>query len=223
MIEQTLPSSVNSSAPARNNRGHREGQPAGIDQRRPSLREQAGQAFQPLASSTRSATAICSVRLAWCGIPEPPKERQVDAVNCSPPWKPLPVLVAQSPPLSHCATLSQVLTGVPLSAVLVVSAGATGAPACALLGAVVAGACAGGGAAAAGADGADVTPPGVPVRSMVPMVTAAVRATTTPRPTQIGVRLRRPGARMDARTRCAGPDATASAMAERNRRRPFDA
>ena len=106
---------------------------------------------------------------------------------------------------------------------LVVSAGATGAPACAALGAVVAGACAEGVAAAAGADVADVTPPGGPVRSMVPMVTAAVRATTTPRPTQIGVRLRRPGAGMEATARCAGSDATASAMAERSRRRPFDA
>src|SRR4051794_31061524 len=194
MIQQTLPSSVNSRALGRKQQGPPGGTASGIDQRRPSLREQAGQAFQPWASSTRSATAICSVRLAWCGIPEPPKERQVDAVNCSPPWKPLPVLVAQLPPLSHCATLSQVPTGAPVS---VVSAGATGAPGCAALGAVaggVAGACAEGVAAAAGADVADVRPPGVPVRSRVPMITAAVRATTTPRPAQIGVRLRQPGA-----------------------------
>ena len=34
-------------------------------------------------------------------------ERQVDAVNCSPPWNPLPVLVAQLPPLSHWAIASQ--------------------------------------------------------------------------------------------------------------------
>ena len=200
-----------------------------MDQRRPSLREQAGQAFQPWASSTRSATAICSVRLAWCGIPEPPKERQVDAVKCSPPWKPLPVLVAQLPPLSHCATLSQVLAGVPVSAVsavLVVSARATGAPACAALGAVaggIAGAGAEGVAAAAGAGVTDVTPPGVPLRSMVPMMAAAVTATTATRPTRIGVRLRRPGALMEATTRWTGFDATASAMAERSRRRPFDA
>src|SRR5919107_6146413 len=176
MIQQTLPSSVNSSALARNNRGHREGQPAGIDQRRPSLREQAGQAFQPWGSSTRSATAICSVRLAWCGIPEPPKERQVDAVNCSPPWKPLPVLVAQLPPLSHCATLSQVLTGVP------VSVGVAGAPVCAAMGTVdegTAGACAAGAVTVPGTDAADdVLPLGVPVRSMVPTISAALRATT---------------------------------------------
>jgi hypothetical protein len=41
-------------------------------QRRPSLREQAGQAFQPCDLSTFSATLICSDLLALCGEPLPP-------------------------------------------------------------------------------------------------------------------------------------------------------
>ncbi len=36
--------------------------------RMPSFFEQAGQAFQPCAASTRSATAICCARLALCGV-----------------------------------------------------------------------------------------------------------------------------------------------------------
>jgi hypothetical protein len=110
-----------------------------------------------------------------------------------------------------------VLTGVP------VYAGVIGELARAALGAVAGGiavACAEGVVAAGGADVAGVTPPGVPVPSMVPMITAAVSATAAPRPIQIGARLLRFGTRMDATTRCAGSDATASATAERSRRRP---
>ena len=73
----------------------------------PSLREQAGQAPQPCLASTRSATTICCSRHAWWATPVPPKARQVPGVNCRPPLKPLPVLMAQLPVLSHCASLSQ--------------------------------------------------------------------------------------------------------------------
>ncbi len=83
--------------------------PAASTQRRPSFLEQAGQALQPCSSSTRSATAICSARLAFVGLPLPPNAFQVDGVNCRPPEKPLPVLVDQLPPLSHCARRSHVL------------------------------------------------------------------------------------------------------------------
>ncbi|MGH3767100.1 MAG: SMP-30/gluconolactonase/LRE family protein [Pseudonocardiaceae bacterium] len=38
-------------------------------QRNPALLEQAGQAFQPCARSTFSATAICCDRLAWLAVP----------------------------------------------------------------------------------------------------------------------------------------------------------
>jgi hypothetical protein len=82
--------------------------------RAPALLEHTGQAPQPCPASTFSATAICSSRLArlaeeanWL----PPKLRQVDGVNCSPPWNPFPVLMAQLPPLSHWATRSHTLSG----------------------------------------------------------------------------------------------------------------
>src|SRR4051794_7005984 len=73
----------------------------------PVFREQDGQAPMPCSALTRSATWICSARLASSGCPEPPKARQVESVNCRPPPKPLPVLMPQSPPLSHWASSSQ--------------------------------------------------------------------------------------------------------------------
>jgi hypothetical protein len=102
-----------------------------------------------------------------------------------------------------------------------------GAPACAALGTVeggAAGACAAGVVTVPGIDAADdVLPSGVPARSMVPTISAALRATTAPRLTQIGFRLRRPDAPMDATTRFAGSDVTASPPAERSGFRPLDA
>ena len=73
----------------------------------PVFLEQVGQAFMPCSALTRSATAICSSRLALWACPSPPKDFQVDGVNCSPPENPLPVLIDQSPVLSHWASSSQ--------------------------------------------------------------------------------------------------------------------
>src|SRR6478735_231582 len=78
----------------------------------PSCDEQDGQAPQPWEAWTRSATAICCSRLAFSGEPVPPYADQVLEVNCRPPEKPLPVLVDQLPPLSHCASASHVDVGV---------------------------------------------------------------------------------------------------------------
>src|SRR5215212_6936769 len=75
--------------------------------RRPSLLEQAGQAPQPWEARTRSATRICSARLALWAEPVPPLARQVPGANWRPPEKPLPVLVPQLPPDSHWARRSQ--------------------------------------------------------------------------------------------------------------------
>src|ERR1700704_1062236 len=61
----------------------------------------------PCECSTFSATRICSSRLAVCAEPEPPWACQVPAVNGRPPEKPLPVLIPQFPPDSHCAIASQ--------------------------------------------------------------------------------------------------------------------
>src|ERR1700727_1984552 len=61
----------------------------------------------PCECSTSSATRICSPRLAPFGEPAPPLERQVLEVNWRPPAKPLPVLIPQLPPDSHCAMASQ--------------------------------------------------------------------------------------------------------------------
>src|SRR4051812_18115862 len=58
---------------------------------------QTGHAPIPWVASTRFATWICSSREAPDGLPEPPLALQVDWVNCSPPAKPLPVLVLQLP------------------------------------------------------------------------------------------------------------------------------
>ena len=69
--------------------------------------EHDGQALMPCSALTRSATWICSERLASSGEPEPPKAFQVESVNCRPPPNPLPVFVLQSPLLSHCASSSQ--------------------------------------------------------------------------------------------------------------------
>ena len=68
---------------------------------------QTGQAPMPCPSRTRSATAICCSRDACCGVPLPPNAFQVDAVNCRPPKKPLPVFAAQLPEDSHWAIASQ--------------------------------------------------------------------------------------------------------------------
>src|SRR5690242_5469197 len=70
-------------------------------------RPQTGQAPMPCECSTFSATRICSSRLAPDGEPDPPLARQVLGVNCRPPEKPLPVLIPQLPPDSHCAMASQ--------------------------------------------------------------------------------------------------------------------
>lgn len=48
---------------------------------------------------------------AAAGLPTPPYSAQVAGLNCSPPYMPLPVLAAQLPPDSHCATASQFTTG----------------------------------------------------------------------------------------------------------------
>ena len=61
----------------------------------------------PCVCSTFSATRICSSRLALDGEPEPPLACQVLDVNWRPPEKPLPVLIPQFPPDSHCAMASQ--------------------------------------------------------------------------------------------------------------------
>ena len=68
---------------------HRSGpDPQGVrsgPQRSPSLELHEGQAPQPWASSTRSATAIWALRLFSLGRPLPPMARQVDRENWSPP------------------------------------------------------------------------------------------------------------------------------------------
>ena len=95
--------------------------------RAPALREHTGQAPQPCLASTRSATAICSARLAWWADGAnwpPPKPRQVDGENCRPPWYPLPVLMFHRPPLSHCATRSQVEFGAAVAAGATATSGA---------------------------------------------------------------------------------------------------
>src|SRR4051794_2114570 len=75
----------------------------------PPREPQTGQAPMPWDFLTFSATAICSERDAPSGLPLPPLAAQVDGVNCRPPEKPLPVLVPQLPPDSHCATASQLV------------------------------------------------------------------------------------------------------------------
>ncbi len=70
---------------------------------------QTGHAPRPWVASTRSATAICSSLVARCAAgaySPPPCDLQVPGENCSPPWYPLPVLIAQLPPDSQRATLS---------------------------------------------------------------------------------------------------------------------
>jgi hypothetical protein len=61
----------------------------------------------PCECSTFSATRICSSRLAPEGEPDPPLACHVLEVNCRPPANPLPVLIDQFPPDSHCAIASQ--------------------------------------------------------------------------------------------------------------------
>src|ERR1700712_4331404 len=68
---------------------------------------QVGHALAPCLAITFSATRICSSRDAEAGEPTPPLAAQVACLNCRPPAKPLPVLAAQLPPDSHCATASQ--------------------------------------------------------------------------------------------------------------------
>src|SRR5690242_19848692 len=70
-------------------------------------RPQTGHAPMPCECSTFSATRICSSRLAPDGEPDPPLACQVLGVNCRPPANPLPVLIPQLPPDSHCAMASQ--------------------------------------------------------------------------------------------------------------------
>lgn len=90
---------------------------------------------------TLRATAICASRDADAGFPVPPLARQVDGVNCSPPEKPLPVLVAQFPPDSHAAMASQ-LTSVIAEAGMagIVAADSATAPAAAYCGTLLGGA-----------------------------------------------------------------------------------
>jgi len=80
----------------------------------PACFEQTGHAPQPWLARTFSATAICWSRVAPSACEayaDPPFAAQVESVNWSPPWYPLPVLIAQLPVLSHCATASQVESG----------------------------------------------------------------------------------------------------------------
>jgi len=110
-------------------------------------RPQTGQARMPCECSTFSATRICSSRLAPFGEPEPPLECQVLGVNCRPPEKPLPVLIPQFPPDSHCAMASQ------FTLYALIGAGASGAGASGAGGGGASGA-GGGGASGAGGGGA---------------------------------------------------------------------
>src|SRR6476646_2679664 len=74
-----------------------------------SPRPQAGHAPGPCVASTRSATAICCslvAKFAAGANSPPPCALQVLGENCTPPWYPLPVLMAQLPPDSQLATLS---------------------------------------------------------------------------------------------------------------------
>src|SRR6201996_9336023 len=70
-------------------------------------RPQTGQAPMPCECKTFSATRICSSRLAPFAAPRPPLARQGRGVTGTPPENPLPVLMAQFPPDSHCAIASQ--------------------------------------------------------------------------------------------------------------------
>jgi hypothetical protein len=110
-------------------------------------RPQTGQAPMPCECSTFSATRICSSRLAPFGEPAPPLECQVLEVNCRPPAKPLPVLIPQLPPDSHCAMASQ------FTLYALIGAGASGAGASGAGGGGASGA-GGGGASGAGGGGA---------------------------------------------------------------------
>jgi hypothetical protein len=102
----------------------------------------------PCECSTFSATRICSSRLAPFGEPAPPLECQVLEVNCRPPAKPLPVLIPQFPPDSHCAMASQ------FTLYALIGAGASGAGASGAGGGGGASGAGGGGASGAGGGGA---------------------------------------------------------------------
>src|ERR1700704_2844432 len=73
----------------------------------PALAPHFGQAPSPCVRRTFSATRTCSARGAVAGLPPPPLADQVAGLNCRPPYAPLPVLVDQLPPDSHCAIASQ--------------------------------------------------------------------------------------------------------------------
>jgi hypothetical protein len=111
-------------------------------------RPQTGQAPMPCECSTFSATRICSSRLAPFGEPAPPLERHVLGVNCRPPAKPLPVLIPQFPPDSHCAMASQ------FTLYALIGAGASGAGASGAGGGGASGAGGGGASGAGGGGGA---------------------------------------------------------------------
>src|SRR5699024_388434 len=86
----------------------------GEGQRSPALALQVGQAPQPCTAWTFLAISICCSRVAWSAVGAywpPPKAFQVDGVNCRPPWKPLPVLIDQSPVDSQWAMVSQTPCG----------------------------------------------------------------------------------------------------------------
>jgi hypothetical protein len=102
----------------------------------------------PCECRTFSATRICSSRLAPAGEPEPPLAAQVLDVNCRPPEYPLPLLMPQFPPDSHCAMASQFT----LYALIGAGGGASGAGPGGTLGSKPTGA--GGGASGGGATGA---------------------------------------------------------------------
>src|SRR5580693_1158855 len=74
---------------------------------RPDWAPHFGHASNPCSARTRLATAICSCLEAAAGLPTPPYWAQVAGLNCRPPYSPFPVLAAQFPPDSHCATASQ--------------------------------------------------------------------------------------------------------------------
>src|SRR5215211_5387362 len=80
-------------------------------QRVPNLALHVGQAPRPCRARVTSAIAICSSRVARSArgaYRRPPLRSQVPWSNCTPPKKPLPLLIAQLPPASQAASASQV-------------------------------------------------------------------------------------------------------------------
>src|SRR5690606_4495956 len=83
--DRAVPGVVTGAAVTTSGADQREGDPPGVDQRRPTWRGQEGQAPQPWPAWTRWATAIWAPLLFSCDMPWPPKARHVCRLNCSPP------------------------------------------------------------------------------------------------------------------------------------------